>query len=313
MPHSVLVFHSWPLTGLTPIPEVAGIRVYDLAVYVFFSVSGYLISTSWYQAPIIRVYLAKRALRIFPALVAVVTLTTFVVGPLVTTSTHYFSSPQTWSYLSNVTLLATYRLPGVFDENPLHAVNGVFWSLGPEFLCYLIVLGLGLLLRQRRLVAALVMTGMLLMVAVLPVQPLGETASAMVFFGVGTIIAAVLDGRRLPVWPVAVLVPLWIGAAALLPELWPLAHLQLGWLFVPYIVIALGQASTPVFRRAARCGDFSYGLYLWGFLVQQVVIAVAPPLPFALNIVIVIGITAALAAASWHVIEKRALALKPAA
>lgn len=301
------------MTGLSPIPELAGIRIYDLAVYVFFSVSGYLISTSWYRVPVARVYLAKRALRIFPALVAVVVLTTFAVGPLVTTSPQYFSSPQTWGYLGNVTLFATYRLPGVFEGNPLHAVNGVFWSLGPEFVCYLVVLGLGLLLRRRRLTAAVAMTALLVVVAVLPVQPLGETASAMVFFGVGTIIAAVLDGRRLPLWPVAVLIALWVGAAALLPDLWPLAHLQLAWLFVPYIVIALGQASTPVLRRAARFGDFSYGLYLWGFLVQQVVVAVGPPLPFALNLVVVIAVTGLLAVASWHLIEKRALALKPTA
>jgi peptidoglycan/LPS O-acetylase OafA/YrhL len=299
------------LTGLSPIPEIAGIRVYDLAVYVFFSVSGFLISTSWYRVPVARVYLAKRALRIFPALIAVVTLTTFAIGPLVTTSAQYFASAQTWGYLGNVTLVATYRLPGVFDDNPLHAVNGVFWSLGPEFLCYLVVLALGVALRGRRLTAAIVMTVLLLALAVLPVQPLGETASAMVFFGIGAIIAAVRGDRRLPLWPVPVLLVLWITAAALLPALWPLAHLQLAWLFVPYTVIALGQASTPVLHRAARFGDFSYGLYLWGFLVQQVVVAVAPTLPFALNLVIVIAVTVALAVGSWHLIEKHALAAKP--
>jgi peptidoglycan/LPS O-acetylase OafA/YrhL len=152
-----------------------------------------------------------------------------------------------------------------------------------------------------------------MVVAFLPIQPLGETASAMVFFGAGAVIAAALRGRRLPLLPVLALIPLWILAAALLPNLWPLAHLQLAWLFVPYTVIALGQAPTPVLRRAGRFGDFSYGMYLWGFLVQQVVVSVAPSLAFAANLLIVLTATTLLAVASWHVVEKRALALKPGA
>ncbi len=312
---TVLVGHAWPLTGQPNPPTLAGIHVYDLAVYVFFALSGFLITTSWHREPVARVYLAKRALRIFPALVLLVVLTVFVIGTLATTAglSVYFGSPETWRYLANVSLLVTYDLPGVFAGNPQHVVNGALWSLGPEFLCYLAVLGLGLLLRRRRLVAACLLAGAFIGVAFVPVQPLGEIASAMAFFGVGAVIAAVARGRRLPLLPVVVLIPSWLLASSLLPIDSQLGQMKLAWLFLPYIVIALGQASTPVVRRLSRFGDISYGMYLWGFLVQQLVVQVAGVLPLPLDIAVVVVATAAIGFASWHLVEKRALALKPSA
>jgi peptidoglycan/LPS O-acetylase OafA/YrhL len=262
-----------------------------------------------------RFYLAKRALRIFPALVVLVVLTVFVVGALATTVSlaDYFGSAETWRYLANVSLLVSYDLPGLFAGNPLHVVNGALWSLGPEFLCYLAVLGLGLLLRRRRLLAACLLAAVFVGVAFIPVQPLGEIASAMAFFGVGAVIAAVARGRRLPLLPVAVLIPGWLIASWLLPIDSQLGQMKLAWLFLPYIVIALGQASTPVVRRLSRFGDISYGMYLWGFLVQQLVVQVAGALPLPLDIAVVVVVTATIGFASWHLVEKRALALKPSA
>jgi peptidoglycan/LPS O-acetylase OafA/YrhL len=282
---------------------------------VFFSLSGFLISTSWYREPVARVYLAKRALRIFPALVLLIVLTVFVVGVLVTTVgfAAYFGSGETWRYLANVSLLVSYDLPGVFANNPLHVVNGALWSLGPEFLCYLAVLGLGLLMRGRHVLAAVVLAVVFIAVAFVPVQPLGEIASAMAFFGVGAVIAAVARGRRLPLVPLVALIPGWLLASWALPIDSQLDQMKLAWLFLPYIVIAFGQASTPVVRRLSRFGDISYGMYLWGFLVQQLVVQLAGSLPLALNIPIVIVATAAIGFASWHLVEKRALALKPSA
>jgi peptidoglycan/LPS O-acetylase OafA/YrhL len=75
-------------------------------------------------------------------------------------------------------------------------------------------------------------------------------------------------------------------------------------------VLAFGTYTTPVVRRVSRFGDPSYGLYIWAFPVQQSVVAVFGPLPLAVNLLLVVPITAALAYASWHLIERRALALK---
>jgi peptidoglycan/LPS O-acetylase OafA/YrhL len=64
-----------------------------------------------------------------------------------------------------------------------------------------------------------------------------------------------------------------------------------------------------VLRRAGRFGDLSYGLYLWGFPVQQTVVLVAPGLPLAVDILLVAVITGVLALGSWWLVERRAISL----
>jgi len=306
---TVVVGHAWPLTGTAHAPEVGGIRIHHLAVFVFFATSGYLISQSWMRSPNVRRFLAARALRIFPALAILVVLTIAIVGPLATDEPlgAYASSPVTWGYLQNLTLAAVYELPGVFTTNPIPVVNGSLWTLGPEFICYLCVMLLGLALARNPIVRSVLLT--LLFVGVW-LSPLGRETlapTAMVFFGVGAVLAS-LD-RTLPVWPVVPAIAVWLGVHALVPD----ASLAIAWLVVPFVVIAAGATSTPLVNRAGRFGDFSYGIYLWAFPVQQLVVVFAPGLPLALDILIVASITTAIAAASWHLVEKRALALKPQA
>ena len=75
-------------------------------------------------------------------------------------------------------------------------------------------------------------------------------------------------------------------------------------------MLAVGLASTPYVRRASRYGDLSYGLYLWAFPVQQLVIDLWGVQRMSVNLLIVTAITAALALVSWHVVEHPSLKLK---
>ena len=59
-----------------------------------------------------------------------------------------------------------------------------------------------------------------------------------------------------------------------------------------------------------RLGDYSYGLYLWGFPAQQVFAHYFPAAAPLANAALGFSLAAALAAASWHLVEKPALALK---
>lgn len=302
---TVVIGHAWPLTGLSSPPEVAGIQLFHLAVYVFFAISGYLITTSWVRSPSMRRFLASRMLRIFPALIVLVLVTTFVIGPLVTTSDSYFTSGQTWGYLQNITLLAVYELPGVFTELPRPIVNGSLWSLGPEFVCYLFVLALGLAAARYPRARAALLPLLFIAVYFIAPEPLHFIAGSMAFFGVGGLLASLRI--PLPLWPAVPALAVWVVVGTLLP---PLA-VPLGWLVVPYAVIALGTRSTPVLRRFGRFGDVSYGTYLWGFPVQQTVNVVCGILPLWLDLLVVVPLTLGIAWISWHVVEKRALALKP--
>lgn len=308
----VIVGHAWPLTGLSDPPRLAGIPIFSLAVYVFFALSGYLISTSWRHDPRPIGFLLKRVGRIFPALIVTVLISVLIVGPLVTSlnTDDYFARPETWRYLQNLSLVAVYELPGVFSAHPRPVVNGVLWTLGPEFLCYLGVMAIGMIARRtgtRRTERGqtLVFLAIGLCVGVLSCfdGPLQPTLRAVVFFAVGALYARA-DPKRLPLWPVVPGLLLWLLVA--------LAGRQpstaFAWVLIPYAVLALGGRSLPVLSSIGRFGDFSYGTYLYGFLVQQIVWQLWPNLPLWIDIVIVVLATSALAACSWYAVERPALA-----
>lgn len=149
----VLFGHSFVFLG-RPEPLAFGWLPYGpLGVYMFFTISGFLIVKSWNYDPCWYRFLARRALRIFPALAVCILLTLFVLGPALTTVslTDYFRNPATYLYLLNVILLPIYSLPGVFADNTFpNAVNGSLWSLPLEFALYLSVAGVGLLIGRWR-------------------------------------------------------------------------------------------------------------------------------------------------------------------
>ena len=84
------------------------------------------------------------------------------------------------------------------------------------------------------------------------------------------------------------------------------------WLIIPFATLSFGVASWPGIRRTARFGDFSYGVYIYAFPVQQTIVALTSnALPFAVGLAASALATLALAFLSWHVVERQALKLKP--
>jgi peptidoglycan/LPS O-acetylase OafA/YrhL len=70
-------------------------------------------------------------------------------------------------------------------------------------------------------------------------------------------------------------------------------------------------ARSPALKRAAfRSGDYSYGLYVYAFPVQQLVIAslAGRATPYAVFLITAASVLP-IAALSWHGVEKRALKL----
>ena len=130
------------LTGGQAILGLAG-------VFVFFTISGYLITQSFETTPSPVVFLAKRALRIFPGLLGCLLVCTFAIGPLVTALplAEYLIRPETYLFLlHNAVLDVEYnRLPGVvfWPGNIGGIVDGPLWSLPCEALLYLMLFGLG--------------------------------------------------------------------------------------------------------------------------------------------------------------------------
>ena len=82
-------------------------------------------------------------------------------------------------------------------------------------------------------------------------------------------------------------------------------NLPVEWITLPYMVLCFGRMAMPVVRRAGRFGDLSYGMYLYAFPVQQIVLGAMPGNAYPILTCMVA--TVPLAFLSWHLVEAPAL------
>ncbi|MET0820413.1 MAG: acyltransferase [Aeromicrobium sp.] len=317
---AVVVGHAYHLTGRPEhVPFVLGYPVQTLGVVIFFAISGYLITASWQRKTSLVPYFLARGLRIFPGLFLVVLVCILVLGPLVTTFDlgQYSRSSTTWSYLSNLRLEPFYALPGTFKDVPYPGVvNGSLWTLPAEFFCYLVVPLVCLRLGRFGAVGMTIFLGISLWLGSIPPDEsavvygtrISDAAGMWVFFAAGALLWIAQQSRkdifRTDIAVIAVAVHLMVMA------LWPQWVHWMSWATLPYVVLTIGLASTSYLRGASRYGDFSYGLYLWSFPTQQVVVLVLGVTSMWINLVVVTAFSLALAFVSWHLVESPSLKLK---
>lgn len=320
----VIISHSFPILGYPEEPVYAHTQYLTLggfSVGVFFSISGYLLCKSWFNSSSITDYLKKRALRIFPALIVIVLLTAFILGPLISGSTagEYFTHKDTWRYLGNITLVVqAFVLPGVFSENPIIAVNGSLWTLRYEFLCYL-MLPIAIILagKLNKAPVIAIISGATLFLAVdaayffdirstliLPDMKMHEAFRFIFFFFAGAYLALnkSLVTRLGAVSAILIIIALAVNIKTL-------TYLVLTPL-IPITVIWLGEKSTPLLRQAGKYGDFSYGLYLYGMPVQQTLFFFGLNDSFFYFSFYSVLIASFFGLVSWHLIEKQAMKFK---
>lgn len=314
----MIVGHSFYLSGSGRTqPSVGGYPLATVGVLIFFSISGYLISASWRRAPQFRQYFAARALRIFPALLVVVLVTTFVIGTSASTQPigEYLVRRETWTYLGNGVLRFQQGLPGVWTDLPDRAANGSLWTLPIEFFCYLLVPAVLVMRGRWRYSSVVLLAGTALFITFTPSvgdrnvwnTSVSETATMGLFF-LGGALLQVLHARGHQ-FKFHLAVPLLV-AHLVAVAVFPGFQWHFGWLTLPYVVLWAGLSSTRGLRTVGRRGDLSYGMYLWGWPVQQCVVNVFGTLPLLLNLVLVLVIAGLLAGGSWRFIEAPALAFK---
>ncbi|MDD2774380.1 MAG: acyltransferase [Gallionella sp.] len=138
----VFLVHAHLLSDAEPLSIFSELVSSGIAVKCFFVVSGFLIFMSYEKSHSTRHYLVKRIRRIYPAYFFVVVAFAFIGGLLSTYSmADYFSLGFVKYLAANLLFLGFLQanLPGLFESNTLHAVNGALWSLKIEVMFYVFV------------------------------------------------------------------------------------------------------------------------------------------------------------------------------
>jgi len=290
---------------------------HGFGVYVFFAISGYLIAISWSNDPHLLRYFWRRALRIFPALILVTLLTVFILGPLMSSLSYaeYFQHMGTYQYLQNIVLHIHYQLPGVFTNNPFPgSVNGSLWTLPIEFMLYISVAAAGLIFRIGKISSIVVLT--LCLISNFYYDQLFSSTSiysvsVKQIFLMG---AFFWTGCAIYHWKISQYFSLntfgVVLVCAVFLQQWPIFSALIVYLSVPFLVICFGSTDSGKLNFFNKA-DYSYGLYIYAFPVQQSLTYLFPDWSLTLSIGTCLILTTILSALSWHFVEKPILRFKP--
>jgi len=314
----VMVFHAYTFSGrvaddplLRALPPM---NSGSLGIKTFFLLSGFLVTKSYLERGALVPFVAARVLRIYPALVAAVLFTIAVAAVSSTLPlAQFLASPVTIEYLWSNALgwKVRFELPGAFATNPFPGgVNGSLWTIPVELRLYAAValLGVaGLLARPRAFAAA----AALLMAAIVAAPDLVVFASDAL---VRELVALFLLGAL--AWVHRDRVPLSLAAAALALAaivVDPGGVIRGGWALQPlvaYLVLTAAYHPALQVRPLQAIPDASYGLYVYAFPIQQLVVWTIPGISPWPALAIAMPATLALALASWRFLERPMLARK---
>ena len=288
-----------------------------LAVDGFFLLSGYLIVQSWASSPQAIPFLKKRVLRIYPGFIIASLICVLVVGPLGAEPMAYFSRLEWSTVVKDIFLLRAPTTPPVFDGLPYPVVNGAMWTISREFLCYLLVLLLGLAggVKDRRiwLIFSIGMFAVLVVSKLgYPIEVFGRQFNlsnpiihlASFFFAGGCFYLFKDKIRFQP--KIALIFSILLFFCLFSTRLAELALVVIG----GYLLIYFAGGFMPLLSRFQTAPDISYGVYLYGWPVQMLLIwHFGFASPWALFCVALL-MSALLGFVSWVSIEKPFLKLK---
>lgn len=332
----VIFDHAFPLGGWghDPFWNITNgqASLGSIAVAGFFAISGYLITKSGMSGDVVQ-FMWRRTLRIFPAYWLVLLVTALIVAPLLWAlqgrdlaalftepggPVHYLLA--NWSFE-----IGAYGINDLLAETTPYGLsvgasvfNGSLWTLIYEWHCYLMIavlVGFGVM-RYSRVIIPLVAAGFLIMQIVatiafdsvatlLPLMADPQRISLGFTFMLGAVLAVYskqvpFDDRLGILAGIILLVSLRLGGYSTIGTV-------AGAYFVMYLAARLPRQLQWIGRR----NDYSYGVYIYGFLVQQVGAHFGVHhLGYAPYVAISLVVSFMLAWLSWHAIEKWAMRLK---
>lgn len=311
----VILFHNFMFLG-NNIFLYERVNIGSMAVDMFFIISGFLVSRSLLYNPSLFRYYISRFLRIWPALVLNSIVIAFIIGAILTKNldANYLAAAVDYVYV-NLTLHApnVYTLPGVLENSLYSVVNSPLWTLGYEVFLYCVLA----LMSQTRL-----FRDKSLFLIFLSMVLFSNIVIAIVELKVHVFISNLL--RFCPLFFLGVGFQLfkdevWLSYERLLISLCLFiitVYLQnkgvdlttLYYLLLSYIMIAIAYLPKGRLLKFNAFGDYSYGLYIYGWPVGiglSVVITDYVPLTL-----LTLFLTFICAFLSWHCVEKYFLSLK---
>jgi peptidoglycan/LPS O-acetylase OafA/YrhL len=333
--YAVLVTHSFALVTGTeyaePFRNSIGMTMGSIAVDIFFVTSGFLVTASLLTRQFTIDFLWARILRIYPALCVMLLLTVFGLGLFYTTNTwtSYLANNKTYEYFWRCLTLFTgveYKLPGVFESNPYKgSVNGSLWTLPYEIKMYAILAIIWIFLRvlphnrakafKITICFCALFAGLLVVLAhfnlsehAIVVLP-GLTGSRftwlfyMFFTGAAFFVLKdwiILSHALLIICVVALIL------ATFNQQLFSIVYVST----LAYVLFYIAYIPSGLIRKYNKLGDYSYGVYIYAFPVQQSIVALVSGTSVFLLVFSSTIITFACAALSWHFLEKHAMKLK---
>ncbi len=314
----VMLTHCYALTGSGNSDSLSVLTNGQLAFSFiglsgFFTISGYLIYKSLIRS---KSLFENRVKRIFPGL-TVVLVFCVVVGFFVSTKSNYFDSSSPYTYfLSQISLFHQFQtsIDGVFNNNIYpYEINSSLWTIAYEFFFYICLSAL-FFFRQRIVLIRCVLAVFLLL-AFGYYTPLvaykGFYISQnyttlrfdfILYFGLFFVSGSLMAAFNIEeIKYKAHLV--FAGVVISLVALWFNCFYIVKAISLPLIYIPFGlMCNKYLCQIRNRIGDISYGVYIYGFIIQQTFMNYHPFTFWQLG-VLSIPIAYIFGALSWKFIE----------
>ena len=278
----VILHHSYPIVFgekyIDPIRKITNLQFSfgNFSVIIFLFIAGMLITKSYLKSKGNIAFLKKRLKRLLPSLIIVIFLTVFIIGPIFTQLSlkSYFLNFDIYKYLIMNSLLITNHTLPVFLDNPYNlSPNGALWTLPVEFLCYIGTVILGLLkVLKSKLIKTLpfivLFINIFQSIFIRYVGGLWSAIQAILFFLMGMSVYFYKDKIKLSIK--FFIVSLLAIIISIIFNIYSYVNIIL----IPYIVIFVAFYPKKQNKTLNKFGNYSYEIYLLGFLVQQCVATV---------------------------------------
>ena len=318
---AVFISHCPGIAGLGVIPLTAVMGY--IAVNAFFSISGFLVVKSLCTRNSIKQFLAARVLRIYPALIFAVIYTALIVGLIFSSlpASEYLQHPLTQDYVLKNVLQLFWPIPVDLPGLAWAKVNAPLWTLPFELHMYLLLALTGVLAFAFQGTLRKAVWGLyFLAVAISSVLYIidysyllegyglghyGYYLRFMSMFGIGVALYRLRKKIVLKTAYFIAIVLVLLAVSSVRPLFVLVAYGFLG-----YVLLYLAYIPGGFLRNFNKLGDYSYGIYIFGYPTQKAVMQLFPGINVVELFCIAFPITLIISGVSWHFLERPAIGLK---